>query len=108
MIEEAAGTSMFEEKKEKAVKTMARKEKRLDEIQEVRPFPLALSTLLTHSRHAAPPRRNHSQARQAPRGEARVPRVPEEGVGARTAFETRRRVGLDSVVGAQAQGGRDC
>ena len=37
MIEEAAGTSMFEEKKEKAVKTMARKEKRLDEIQEVRP-----------------------------------------------------------------------
>lgn len=35
MIEEAAGTSMFEEKKEKAVKTMARKEKRLDEIQEV-------------------------------------------------------------------------
>lgn len=35
MIEEAAGTSMFEEKKEKAVKTMAKKEKRLDEIQEV-------------------------------------------------------------------------
>ncbi|KAM0749892.1 RecF/RecN/SMC protein [Meredithblackwellia eburnea MCA 4105] len=35
MIEEAAGTSMFEEKKEKAVKTMARKEKRLDEIQEL-------------------------------------------------------------------------
>lgn len=35
MIEEAAGTSMFEEKKEKAVKTMSRKEKRLDEIQEV-------------------------------------------------------------------------
>lgn len=35
MIEEAAGTSMFEEKKDKAVKTMARKEKRLDEIQEL-------------------------------------------------------------------------
>jgi structural maintenance of chromosome 2 len=35
MIEEAAGTSMFEEKKEKAVKTMAKKEKRLDEIQEL-------------------------------------------------------------------------
>lgn len=35
MIEEAAGTSMFEEKKEKAIKTMAKKEKRLDEIQEV-------------------------------------------------------------------------
>lgn len=36
MIEEAAGTSMFEEKKEKAVKTMAKKEKRLEEIQSVR------------------------------------------------------------------------
>lgn len=35
MIEEAAGTSMFEEKKDKAVKTMAKKEKRLDEIQEL-------------------------------------------------------------------------
>ncbi|KAK4050313.1 Structural maintenance of chromosomes protein 2 [Microbotryomycetes sp. JL201] len=35
MIEEAAGTSMFEEKKDKAVKTMSRKEKRLDEIQEL-------------------------------------------------------------------------
>lgn len=35
MIEEAAGTSMFEEKKDKAVKTMARKEKRLDEIKEL-------------------------------------------------------------------------
>ncbi|KAI5475198.1 nuclear condensin complex protein, partial [Pseudohyphozyma bogoriensis] len=33
MIEEAAGTSMFEEKKGKAVKTMAKKEKRLEEIQ---------------------------------------------------------------------------
>ncbi|GAA5892437.1 hypothetical protein JCM6882_005616 [Rhodosporidiobolus microsporus] len=33
MIEEAAGTSMFEEKKEKAVKTMAKKEKKLEEIQ---------------------------------------------------------------------------
>ncbi|SCZ87647.1 BZ3500_MvSof-1268-A1-R1_Chr2-2g05113 [Microbotryum saponariae] len=35
MIEEAAGTSMFEEKKDKAVKTMAKKEKRLDEIQDL-------------------------------------------------------------------------
>lgn len=40
MIEEAAGTSMFEDKKDKAVKTMSRKEKRLDEIQEVRSPPL--------------------------------------------------------------------
>lgn len=44
MIEEAAGTSMFEEKKEKAVKTMARKEKRLDEIQGVR-LPLSFPIL---------------------------------------------------------------
>lgn len=35
MIEEAAGTSMFEEKKDKAVKTMSKKEKKLDEIQEI-------------------------------------------------------------------------
>lgn len=47
MIEEAAGTSMFEEKKEKAVKTMARKEKRLDEIQEVRAAP-SLHPLCPH------------------------------------------------------------
>ncbi|GAA5966873.1 hypothetical protein JCM8115_006184, partial [Rhodotorula mucilaginosa] len=33
MIEEAAGTSMFEEKKDKAVKTMSKKEKKLEEIQ---------------------------------------------------------------------------
>ncbi|GEM06543.1 structural maintenanceof chromosome 2 [Rhodotorula toruloides] len=33
MIEEAAGTSMFEEKKDKAIKTMSKKEKKLDEIQ---------------------------------------------------------------------------
>ncbi|GAA6059589.1 hypothetical protein JCM10212_005088 [Sporobolomyces blumeae] len=32
MIEEAAGTSMFEEKKDKAIKTMAKKEKKLEEI----------------------------------------------------------------------------
>jgi structural maintenance of chromosome 2 len=35
MIEEAAGTSMFEERKEKAVKTMAKKDKKMEEIQDV-------------------------------------------------------------------------
>lgn len=35
MIEEAAGTSMFEERKDKAVKTMAKKDKKMEEIQEV-------------------------------------------------------------------------
>jgi structural maintenance of chromosome 2 len=35
MIEEAAGTSMFEEKKDKASTTMAKKEKKMLEIQEV-------------------------------------------------------------------------
>lgn len=44
MIEEAAGTSMFEDKKDKAVKTMAKKEKRLDEIQEVRLFSVLASS----------------------------------------------------------------
>lgn len=33
MIEEAAGTSMFEDKKDKATKTMAKKEKKMEEIQ---------------------------------------------------------------------------
>ncbi|ORZ33933.1 RecF/RecN/SMC [Catenaria anguillulae PL171] len=33
MVEEAAGTRMFEERKDKAVKTIAKKEKKLDEIQ---------------------------------------------------------------------------
>jgi structural maintenance of chromosome 2 len=36
MIEEAAGTSMFEDKKDKAQKTMAKKEKKIEEIQTVR------------------------------------------------------------------------
>ncbi|POV95160.1 hypothetical protein PSHT_15817 [Puccinia striiformis] len=35
MIEEAAGTSMFEERKERAVKTMAKKDKKMEEIQEL-------------------------------------------------------------------------
>lgn len=33
MVEEAAGTRMFEERKEKAVKTMAKKDKKVDEIE---------------------------------------------------------------------------
>ncbi|OMJ23163.1 Structural maintenance of chromosomes protein 2 [Smittium culicis] len=33
MIEEAAGTRMFEDRKEKAIKTIAKKEKKIDEIQ---------------------------------------------------------------------------
>ena len=35
MIEEAAGTSMFEEKKDKAQKTMSKKDKKMEEIKEV-------------------------------------------------------------------------
>ena len=35
MIEEAAGTRMFEERKEKALKTIARKEKKVEEITKV-------------------------------------------------------------------------
>ena len=108
MIEEAAGTSMFEEKKEKAVKTMARKEKRLDEIQEVRSLLSGPLNSADSCPHTAPSRRDHAQARQASRGEARVPRIPEEGVGARATLQARRRMGLDAVVRAQAQGRRDC
>lgn len=36
LIEEAAGTSMFEERKVKALKTMERKQKKMEEIQQVR------------------------------------------------------------------------
>lgn len=35
MIEEAAGTRMFEEKKDKAIKTIEKKEQKLVEIQDV-------------------------------------------------------------------------
>lgn len=35
MIEEASGTRMFEEKKEKALKTIAKKEKKVEEITKV-------------------------------------------------------------------------
>lgn len=36
MMEEAAGTRMFEDRKEKAKRTMGKKEKRVEEINEVR------------------------------------------------------------------------
>jgi structural maintenance of chromosome 2 len=35
MVEEAAGTRMFEERKDKAVKTMTKKDKKVDEIESV-------------------------------------------------------------------------
>lgn len=35
MMEEAAGTRMFEDRKEKAKRTMGKKEKRVEEINEV-------------------------------------------------------------------------
>lgn len=35
MIEEAAGTRMFEERRDKAFKTMAKKDKKVDEINEL-------------------------------------------------------------------------
>ena len=36
LIEEAAGTSMFEDRKEKAFKAIAKKEKKMEELQEAR------------------------------------------------------------------------
>lgn len=35
MVEEASGTRMFEERKEKAVKTMAKKDKKVEEMNSV-------------------------------------------------------------------------
>jgi len=40
MIEEASGTRMFEDKKESAISTISKKEKKLEEIHTVRPRPL--------------------------------------------------------------------
>lgn len=48
MIEEAAGTRMFEEKKEKAVKTMAKKESKLNEINSVGRFSFCILHGLTN------------------------------------------------------------
>lgn len=45
MIEEAAGTSMFEDKKDKAVKTMAKKEKKIEEIQAVSRLLISLTNI---------------------------------------------------------------
>lgn len=36
MVEEAAGTRMFEERKDKATKTMTKKDKKVEEIESVR------------------------------------------------------------------------
>jgi len=35
MVEEAAGTRMFEERKDKAVRTMSKKDKKVEEIESV-------------------------------------------------------------------------
>src|SRR5436853_6910983 len=49
MIEEAAGTRMFEEKKEKALATIAKKDKKLEEIKSVgSPRIVAAIPRLTH------------------------------------------------------------
>lgn len=45
MVEEAAGTRMFEERKEKALKTMAKKDKKVAEIKSVRYLFISLSPL---------------------------------------------------------------
>jgi chromosome segregation ATPase len=38
MVEEAAGTRMFEERKDKAMKTMTKKDKKVEEIESVGPL----------------------------------------------------------------------
>lgn len=40
MVEEAAGTRMFEERKDKAMKTMAKKDKKVEELESVHRRPL--------------------------------------------------------------------
>lgn len=80
MIEEAAGTSMFEDKKDKAVKTMAKKEKKIEEIQAVSSvyFLLSESLQLTKSRAlTALERGDYSQIEQIARRETDISRVSE-------------------------------
>lgn len=92
MIEEAAGTRMFEDRKEKAFRTMNKKDMKVKEITAVssrercREFGVILETrgLLNYLASfsiqlplADLGRRNHSQVRQAPRREALFPRIPE-------------------------------
>lgn len=66
MIEEAAGTRMFEERKEKAKRTMDKKEKRVEEITSVRHLPYIHPTLLAPNKPnvalycLASPRRDHA------------------------------------------------
>lgn len=51
MMEEAAGTRMFEDRKEKAKRTMGKKEKRVEEINEVSKFVLNVLLSPLYSTH---------------------------------------------------------
>lgn len=117
MVEEASGTRMFEERKEKAVVQMGKKDKTLVELQSV-------STLLNRrcyakmgnkgltcgrSRSTADGRRDCAQAGRAPCGEAVIPRVPEGDLGARKTRQTRqgRRVDGGHKEGEEGRPGSD-
>ena len=67
MIEEASGTRMFEERKEKAVKTMAKKDKKVEEIASVSGAELEMNQRRFTERRdiVATPRRGRSSAREA-------------------------------------------
>jgi len=83
MIEEASGTRMFEDKKESAISTISKKEKKLEEIHTVRPRPLT-SFIAAPSDPSlvwlvlAAQGRSHPQGREVPQGEDPIPRVPED------------------------------
>lgn len=60
MVEEAAGTRMFEERKDKAMKTMTKKDKKVEEIESVRRLTMYF-WLSADFVFLAAPRRNRSQ-----------------------------------------------
>jgi hypothetical protein len=88
MIEEASGTRMFEERKEKAVKTMAKKDKKVEEIASVSDPPglwmckretkFSLLLSIVTSRRSRPP------VGEAERGKTCLFGLPENHLGART------------------------
>jgi hypothetical protein len=107
MIEEASGTRMFEERKEKAVKTMAKKDKKVEEIASV-----SGSELRSHQRRfterrvvIATPRRGRSSAREAQRRKEDVSGLPEDYLRARTIDKTSQSLRMDPSCGEGKEGG---
>jgi structural maintenance of chromosome 2 len=76
MVEEAAGTRMFEERKDKAVKTMTKKDKKVEELASVGLTEVFVRGL-TELGGTAVKGGDRPKVRKAESGETVVPRIPE-------------------------------